>query len=59
MGRDEVRETVGREFCLARRQDVFRGDTRTQESTVKSCECQMRVNVDLVVSCLSLPLKGF
>lgn len=59
MGRDEVRETVGREFCLARRQDVFRGDARTQGPTVKSCECQVRVNVVLVVSCLSLPLKGF
>ena len=45
MGRDEVRETVGREFCLARRQDVFRGDTRTQEPTVKSRECQVRANV--------------
>lgn len=59
MGRDEVRETVGREFCLAGRQDVFRADTRTQEPTVKSCECQVRVNVDIVDSCLSLPLKGF
>lgn len=42
MGRDEVRETGGREFCLAGRQDVFRGDTRTQEPTVKSCECQVK-----------------
>ena len=58
MGRDEERETVGREFCLARRQDVFRGDTRTQEPTVKSRECQVRANVGSVLSGLSLPLKG-
>lgn len=41
MGRDEVREAVGREFCLAGRQDVFRGDSKTQESIVKSFGCQV------------------
>lgn len=55
MGRDEVRETGGREFCLAGGQDVFRGDTRTQEPTVKSCECQVKELLKVLVgSCLSL-----
>lgn len=42
MGRDEVRETGGREFCLAGRQDVFRGDTRTQEPTVRAVNARLK-----------------
>lgn len=30
MGRDKVREAVGREFCLAGMWDEFRGGIRTQ-----------------------------
>lgn len=54
MGRDEVRETADRDFCLAGMQDMFRRH-QSQESSAKSLGCQAKEIVFyLVASCLRL-----
>lgn len=45
MGRDEVRQTVGREFCLSGVRRICLGGIRTQGSIVKTLGYQARVHV--------------
>lgn len=59
MGRNEMRETAGRDFSLAGIQDML-GGTRTQWSIAKSLGYQTEeLMLYLVVSYLKPPLKDF